>query len=105
MTPDEIFPPLEANQEVVLLIQCGFYPRRCYPVKWYGLRMRWQVHNYCKDMSRKLAFSDRVMNASLWLETESGNDILLGQWRDGVEIFIKDPSTVAHCHTGKRGVV
>ena len=105
MTPDEIFPGLKVNPDVVMLITCGLYPRRCYPCKWYGFTMRWQVHNYCKHMSRQLTYSNKSMTISLWLETEVGNDIFLGEWRNGKEVYLKDPSTVEHYKTGMRGIV
>jgi hypothetical protein len=105
MTPDELFPPIYINPDVVMLITYGFYPRRCYPCLWYGLRTRWQVYKYCLNSSSPIRSLpnkwDLPMRVTLWLENKVGNDELLGEWVNGQVIYLKDENTIQHYKTLK----
>lgn len=79
-------PPLSEKdkQQLVILYHTGKVRR----LEVYGLfEMWWQVKKYCSYMS-----SHRIPPVTLWLETDDRGDILVGEWRNGVEWI--EPSEV-----------
>lgn len=85
-TPDELFPThLVEDPDIVILITRGSRPRKLFPCRWYGYKAWWQVRNYCQRCS--VPIDGRNAAVTLWSEQEVGNDVLLGEWVNGVEKF------------------
>lgn len=72
--------------QLIIKREGSFFSRNCFPDVYYGMDED-QALRYAKQHSKSLFFyTPSTMLTWLWRVTETGNDILLGQFRNGEQI-------------------
>lgn len=72
---------IENKEEISILVHNLNHTRRIKPTIWYGMNYYWQVLSYARQHSNNFGFM------TVWREKETGNDELLGKFKNQREII------------------